>query len=122
MNRIRNKIREQSGETIGETLVALLIASLALVMLAGAISSGAKIILKSKAKMDNYYVKNNAISSMSQPSPPSVIPVFKENDSGTSVPLTKNGDEKVSVYVNDEFNSIKVISYMMSETAPGGGS
>lgn len=54
-DRIRAKLRSKSGESIGETLVALLISALALVMLAGAISSAARMITLSKDKLSKYY-------------------------------------------------------------------
>ena len=55
MKKILLKIRSQSGESIGETLVALLISSLALVMLAGAVSSASNIITRSNQVMSDYY-------------------------------------------------------------------
>ena len=52
-NRIFKKLSSQMGESIGETLVALLISALALVMLAGAVSSGMRIVTNSKEKMES---------------------------------------------------------------------
>ena len=46
--RVGAKLRGKRGESIGETLIALLISSLALVMLAGAISSAANIVTRGK--------------------------------------------------------------------------
>ncbi len=60
-NRIFKKLSSQMGESIGETLVALLISALALVMLAGAVSSGMRIVTNSKEKMEVYYKVNNAV-------------------------------------------------------------
>ena len=48
---IKKKIKSTSGESIGESLVALLISALAIVMLAGALTSAASIIRKSKDKL-----------------------------------------------------------------------
>ena len=56
------KLRDRSGESIGETLVALLVSSLALVMLAGAISSAHSLITRSDAKMTEYYQNDNALA------------------------------------------------------------
>ena len=53
--RIQSKIRSHAGESIGETLIALLISALALMMLAGAISSAARIVTRNKAAMEEYY-------------------------------------------------------------------
>ena len=59
--KILKKISSQSGETIAETLVALLIASLALMMLAGAVSSAMNVVTKSKEAVNEYYTVNNAV-------------------------------------------------------------
>ena len=55
MKSIKTKLRNNSGESIGETLVALLISALALLMLAGAISSASKIVTQNKTSMNTYY-------------------------------------------------------------------
>ena len=56
------KLKEPSGETLTETLVALLIAALALVMLAGMISSTTRIVTQSKTTMNSYYAENNMVA------------------------------------------------------------
>ena len=61
--RIQSKLRSRVGESIGETLIALLISALALMMLAGAISSAARIVTRSKTAMDEYYIGTNGSSS-----------------------------------------------------------
>ena len=48
------KLRSRAGETIGETLVALLISSLALLMLAGAVSAASRAVQQSKTKIEEY--------------------------------------------------------------------
>lgn len=55
---VRAKLRSKKGETIGETLIALLISSLALLMLAGAISAAAKVVTSGKAAIEQYYTVN----------------------------------------------------------------
>ena len=59
MRRIQSKIRSCAGESIGETLIALLISALALIMLAGAISSAARIVTRNKSAMEEYYTGVN---------------------------------------------------------------
>ena len=49
------KLYSRAGESIGETLIALLISALALLMLAGAVSSASKIVTRNKAAMESYY-------------------------------------------------------------------
>ena len=52
MLRIKGKLSSHAGESIAETLFALLISSLALIMLAGAVSSAMRVVTGSKEKMD----------------------------------------------------------------------
>ena len=59
---ILKKLSSQAGESISETLVATLIAALALVMLAGAVTSAVRIVTRSKAAIDGYYTVNNAVA------------------------------------------------------------
>ncbi len=62
MNRIKlTKLKSNSGESIAETLVSLLIASLAMIMLAGAINVSFRLIINSSSKLDEYYQANNDI-------------------------------------------------------------
>ena len=61
--RIARKLRSRAGESIAETLIGLLIASLALVMLAGAIATATRLVLTSKDKMDRYYLADGAMAS-----------------------------------------------------------
>ena len=63
---MRNKIKSKLGETIAETLVALLISSLALVMLAGAITASSGIVNKSSKKIDEYYTANEKLINMQE--------------------------------------------------------
>ena len=57
MKSMLSKLRSRAGESIGETLVALLISALALVMLAGAVSSAAGIVKQSNEAMGRYYAE-----------------------------------------------------------------
>lgn len=59
--KVKGKLRSRAGESIGETLISLLISALALVMLAGAVSSAADIVKRSKKAMDQYYDANAKI-------------------------------------------------------------
>jgi len=56
---IQSKLKSCVGESIGETLIALLISALALIMLAGAISSASRIVTRNKASMEEYYIGGN---------------------------------------------------------------
>ena len=60
--RIMKKLRDHSGETIAETLIALLVSALALVMLAGAIGTAARVVTTSERTMQAYYLANNNLA------------------------------------------------------------
>ena len=112
MGKITNKLNSQSGETIGETLVATLIAALALVMLAGAVSSGSNIILESKDKMNEYYEANNDISSGGGTSSSLVVSLKQEEEVGLEeVYLTDASPLSVNAFSNSIFSNTEVISY-----------
>ena len=51
----KKKLFSKTGESIGETLIALLISALALLMLAGAVSSAGKIVTRNRSAMNDYY-------------------------------------------------------------------
>ena len=124
--RVFNKLSKQSGETIAETLVALLIASLALVMLAGAVSSAMNTVTRSKNTMDDYYTVNNALVVRSTAAPTkggmtvnttngpytgeltvSVVPDLKHN----------NNDIKVTYWKNEQISGTQVITYTKPKSA-----
>ena len=56
-----HKLKSRAGETLSETLVAVLISALALTMLAGAITSSANAVEKSRKKLDTYYSANEEL-------------------------------------------------------------
>ena len=101
------KLHSQAGETIAETLIALLISALALVMLAGAISTAARLIDRSEDVMEKYY---EGINGLGNPNQSSISMTLKE--SGTTVYLP-DGDSPITVSysINDAFSSKPVIAY-----------
>jgi len=54
LKKIKAKLHGNAGESIAETLIATLIAALALVMLAGAVASAARIITDSRKAIEKY--------------------------------------------------------------------
>lgn len=117
--KIKAKLRSSTGETIGETLVALLISALALVMLAGAVTSAVNVITRSKAVMDGYYKLNNAVAARATTAP---------NEDGLTVNTTSGsftGQLKVSIpgiqpstadievnyWKNEQLSGTQVIAY-----------
>ena len=116
MNKIVKKMTSQAGESIGETLVALLISALALVMLAGAVSSGMRIVTNSKEKMDIYYQVNNAVAERAATAP-SIDGMKTQGFKGTlSVNITNllpigKTLPQVDYWKNEEFSGVPVIAY-----------
>ena len=118
VKKIRDKLNSSRGETISETLVALLISSMALVMLAGAITSASNVVERSRKKLDEYYSanENNGVTNMS-----------KAEKSGTAKLTDKSGGEtlpsqtySITYYENTEFSRTHVISYTCKETTAAG--
>ena len=119
--KVNNKLKSKAGESIAETLVALLISALALVMLAGAVTASANIIMLSREKLGRYYDANEYVAKLS-----GVIPSDKSDDVGKtdsgSVTLTMGeGDDAKSVtynsltiYENKVFSKNPVKAYKKS--------
>ena len=61
MSAITAKLRGTRGESLTETLVATLIASLALLLLAGAVTTSTRVIDKSRKTIGSYYEEKTAI-------------------------------------------------------------
>lgn len=110
---IGDKLASQSGESIAETLVALLIASLALVMLAGAMSSSVDIVTGSKNKLDNYYKGTEDLFNDGDSNTGTVTISSDSTESfavsGTST--LKTSPYEVNYVVNNEFGNTPVVVY-----------
>lgn len=110
--RVKKKLFSQAGETIAETLIALLVSALALVMLAGAIGTAARIISQSETKMQQYYQANNTLAS------PGTGEEGKKGTatigftkSGGSIKLVDTDSFSVKYTKNDEISSKPVVAY-----------
>lgn len=107
MKKLKEKFKSHAGESISETLISLLIAALALVMLAGAISSSTSVILKSEDKLKDYYDSAESLtkrtSGISSSNPKIRI---TDNDSAISAP-----NYPVIYYKNEEFSKTPVVAY-----------
>ena len=121
-NRASKKLTSQAGESIGETLVALLISALALVMLAGAVSAGMRIVTNSKAKMDTYYKVNNAIVARAATAPTvngTAAPDFSGSLTVTVDKLLPTGTiPPTSYWKNETLSAIPVILYSIPTPTP----
>ena len=112
MEKLKKKLKSQSGESLAETLVSLLIAALALVMLAGAMSTASGVILKSRDKLDKYYSANEEDSGIVKMASEGAIV-----NGGITIADTETTDMissqsfKITYYKNDEFGNTPVVAY-----------
>lgn len=121
MKKISRKLRGKTGESIGETLIALLISSLALMMLAGAVSSAGRIVQQSKAAFEDYCTRNNALANQSA-SPAGTLTVSFSDKLNPVESFTFTDTEEplsVNYYINDKYSRHQIVSYTLaSETVP----
>ena len=111
--RINQKIRGNSGESITETLVALLISSLALMMLAGAISAATRVITQSKNKIAQYYKADTELAEQKSGTSGTIQMTLKDNSGGEDV--LPNAVFSVNSYQNGTFTKNVVVSYAVPE-------
>ncbi len=102
------KLSGSGGETIGETLVALLISSLALLMLAGAVTAAFRIVLASEETISAYNEEDQDLAEQKDGTEDGNINVtIKDADSSTTIKQTYSG----KYYSNETFNGINVVAY-----------
>lgn len=121
--RIIKKLASRAGESIGETLVALLISALALMMLAGAVSAGMRVVTNSKDKMDVYYKVNNAVVERATEAPTvngAQVTTFSNDTLYINIPnlLPTGTIPPVHYYRNTEFSNVPVIAYSKPTPVP----
>lgn len=123
--KIARKLKNRAGESIAETLIGLLVASLALVMLAGAISTASRLIAESKRKMGDYYTADGFLATHNSEAYEPVIGEKINVESMTLITL-KTGDDSVkqeirpsleegvsiNCYTNSVFTGTPVYSYV----------
>jgi len=107
------KLRSISGESIAETLIALLISALALVMLAGAISTVARLVTTSNAKMAEYYAADSDLAERKG----------SETEEAFSVKIGENYEYDTTGYINSTFAGTPVVAYDAKphSSSPSGG-
>ena len=117
MNKWKKKLHSKSGESIAETLIALLVSSLALMMLAGAVTTAVQVIERSNAALDPYYKQNNLLEAESNSVGTLSVQISKEGNSvyDTSVRILdsthENANLEVPYYINSTFSKHPVVSY-----------
>lgn len=109
-NRYKAKLQSEKGESISETLIALLISSLALLMLAGAVTAGTRVITESVKKMDTYYVNESNMVNRIGSSPIGIKIVLKASGPEETFTLS-NLPISVQCCNNDTFGHSIVYSY-----------
>ena len=105
-----NKLQSRVGETLAEVLIALLVSTLALMILAGMISSTTNVVKASEQKMDEYYAENRKLEDFS--------------GGGSATVTITIGTHAVEVPVvyeqNDKLGNRIVTAYRYAEPAAGG--
>ena len=102
---MRAKLRSRAGESIAETLIALLISALALMMLAGAVSSAANVVTRSRTAMSDYYEKDAAMVERSATAFSDTVRIVPRDGAGASF------SGNVDIYQNAKFSTSAVYSY-----------
>lgn len=123
-HRAIRKLASKAGESIGETLVALLISALALMMLAGAVSSGMNVVEASKKAIGDYYIVNNAVVARDTDAPTSNGSALAGFGTGTLnvtvtnlLPGTSAFDLSASYWKNEQLSGVPVIAYGITPTS-----
>ena len=114
--KIIGKLSGQGGETIVETLIALLISALALMMLAGAVNAGMRLVENSRAHMETYYQENNSLAARAAGSASGSLTVSVTD----LLPKTGDADITVNYWVNDHFSKTPVVAYQQSVSGSSG--
>ena len=113
MTKSKYKLNSTKGESISETLVSLLIASLALVMLAGAISATSNMITKTRSALDRYYKANEVVVNMDGVGADGEDSVVENNKIITVYQEGKSSSFGINVkcFKNKVFGGHEVVSY-----------
>lgn len=110
------KLKNHSGESIAETLVAMLISTLALLVLAGAITTATNLISKSSTSLDEYYSANNNLDNGSgTSSSTATVTVAGSDTSSSSADAVTWVKCSVTTYENTTIGSNPVIAYRPAE-------
>ena len=112
-NTLKKKLLNQAGESISEVLIALLISAVALMMLAGMITSTTNIITRSRNAVLEYIVAGNKLVDHSGTSEEGTVS-FHIGGSSTAIKLTDttNTEVSINIYRNDSgISGGKVISW-----------
>ena len=133
--RIARKIKSRAGESIAETLIGLLVASLALVMLAGAISTASRLIAESKRKMGEYYIADAYLATHKEEYKSIIGEEKIKQESMKSITLKTvddsvnsvnqkiepvDGESSITCYTNSVFTGTPVHSYSYSYVKTSG--
>lgn len=108
--RLKKKLKNNSGETIGEVLVALLISGLALLMLAGAITTSSDLVTRSSRKQEEYYAKNEALLTDTGGTSGRQLTMILRG-----VGISNQKYENINYNINDEIGNIPIVAYTKKE-------
>lgn len=107
-NNAGRKLRSTAGESIAETLIAVLISALALVILAGAISATARIIIDSDETMGRYYDMDANLAEHTGTSSTMAVTISRIESDGSSTGFPPS---TVTYYENNAFANKTVVAY-----------
>lgn len=116
MDKLKRKLRSRAGESLAEVLVSTLIAVLALMILAGLISSTNKMVVRSKKLTEDYVTAANLMAEQSSSGATAELTFYVDGTAGeTAVKLTDGSedDKKIDVtcYTNSTIGGIPVTAY-----------
>lgn len=111
MEKAISRLRNTAGESIAETLIALLISSLALIMLAGAVSTATDIVKRSKTTMSAYYDADSALTNVASVASASNITVTLEETNVSEGETPVSQDISAKYASNAVFGNEVVVAY-----------
>ena len=111
VEKLKQKLGGRAGESIAETLISLLIAALALVMLAGAITTAHAVIRTSKAKLNEYYVAAENVAKRKTAESGLTEPKVTIAAAPTDTEVYISVEAPVAFYRNGVFDGTPVIAY-----------
>jgi Tfp pilus assembly protein PilV len=120
MKKMRSRLRSQKGESIAEVLVAVLVSMVALTMLALMITATTKMVIRSRAKMDEYVMDNNELVEKDGAALNGTASFYLvKDDSSKKINLTDTSVQDIPTryYVNDSLGNVTVISYKKGTTS-----
>ena len=107
IGRMKARLKSRAGESIAETLVALLISSLALLMLAGAVTTATRVVELSRRQMTKYYLEDAKLAEAKG----SGMATVTLTDNTDEAPLEDQRYDELASAANTTFGKNVVVRY-----------